>query len=51
MGSYPFVRDGKYGTTLVVRGVDPDRLGEAFLELEIMVGELGLQGIVAEGAR
>lgn len=51
MGSYPFVRDGKYGTTLVVRGTDPDRMGAAFLALEIMVGELGLQGIVVEGAR
>jgi molybdenum cofactor synthesis domain-containing protein len=51
MGSYPFVRDGKYGTTLVVRGVDPGRLDEAFAALEVMVGELGLQGIVAEVPR
>lgn len=51
MGSYPFVREGKYGTTLVVRGVDANRLADAFLALEIMVGELGLQGIVAEGPR
>jgi molybdenum cofactor synthesis domain-containing protein len=49
MGSYPFFRDGKYGTTLVVRGADPARLGEAFLALEIMAGELGLMAIVAEG--
>jgi hypothetical protein len=48
MGSYPFVREGRYGTTLVVRGVEVDRLGEAFLALEIMVGELGLQAIVTD---
>jgi molybdenum cofactor synthesis domain-containing protein len=50
MGSYPFVREGRYGTTLVVRGVDPDQLAAAFLALEIMVGELGLQAIVTEAA-
>jgi molybdenum cofactor synthesis domain-containing protein len=50
MGSYPFVRDGRYGTTLVVRGVDPTRLTEAFSALEVMVGELGLSAIVADGA-
>jgi molybdenum cofactor synthesis domain-containing protein len=32
-GSYPFVTDGVYGTNLVVRGVDPDRVAEGLASL------------------
>ena len=30
LGSYPFVRDGKYGTSLVIRGSNVNQLNEAF---------------------
>jgi molybdenum cofactor synthesis domain-containing protein len=33
MGSYPFVRGGAHGTTLVIRGTDPARLGAAMTRL------------------
>ncbi|MDE3239919.1 MAG: competence/damage-inducible protein A [Paracoccaceae bacterium] len=36
-GSYPFVRDGVYGTNLVVRGTDAVRLDAAMLRLSAMV--------------
>ena len=29
IGSYPFIRDGKLGTALVLRGADQDALNEA----------------------
>jgi molybdenum cofactor synthesis domain-containing protein len=32
-GSYPFVTDGVYGTNLVVRGTDPDRVAEGLASL------------------
>ncbi|MDE3078817.1 MAG: competence/damage-inducible protein A [Paracoccaceae bacterium] len=35
-GSYPFVRDGVYGTNLVVRGTDAVRLDAAMLRLSAM---------------
>ncbi len=34
MGSYPFFRDGKPGTQLVLRSTDPERLAAAEAELE-----------------
>lgn len=34
MGSYPFVEDGRYGTNLVLRSTEPDRLAEARRDLE-----------------
>jgi len=37
MGSYPFVRDGKHGTSLVLRSIDYDLLDQAFSELEKML--------------
>ena len=37
-GSYPFVRDGVFGTNLVVRGTDPARLDAAMLRLAAAVG-------------
>lgn len=33
MGSYPFTQDGRYGTNLVVRGTDPQRLDLAMARL------------------
>ena len=33
MGSYPFVRDGAYGTNLVIRGQDKGRLDQAMTKL------------------
>lgn len=33
MGSYPFQRNGAFGTTLVIRGTDPARLDQAMLRL------------------
>jgi hypothetical protein len=33
MGSYPFYRDGKPGTQLVLRSIDPERLAAAEAEL------------------
>ena len=42
LGSYPFTREGKYGTTLVLRGTDAEAL-------DAMLGEVR-QLIVAAGA-
>ncbi|MBI1216968.1 MAG: competence/damage-inducible protein A [Rhodobacteraceae bacterium] len=36
-GSYPFVRDGAYGTNLVVRGTDAARLDAAMIRLAAVV--------------
>ena len=33
MGSYPFVKDGAYGTNLVIRGQDKGRLDQAMMRL------------------
>lgn len=37
-GSYPFTRDGAYGTNLVVRGKDARRLDQAMLRLAALFG-------------
>ncbi|MBS0563731.1 MAG: competence/damage-inducible protein A [Proteobacteria bacterium] len=37
-GSYPFTRDGAYGTNLVVRGQDARRLDQAMLRLAALFG-------------
>ena len=42
IGSYPFSEDGRYGTTLVVRGTDESRLEAVLAELRTL--------IVAQGA-
>jgi molybdenum cofactor synthesis domain-containing protein len=34
IGSYPFQQDGRYGTNIVLRGTDPDRLQSAMAELK-----------------
>jgi len=41
IGSYPFVRDGRYGTTLVVRGKDVQRIDEASEDLKGLIVALG----------
>ncbi len=38
LGSYPFNRGGRYGTNLVVRGLDAARVAEAMAELRARVG-------------
>lgn len=34
IGSYPFSKDGRYGTSLVIRGTDKNMIEEAFTKLE-----------------
>jgi molybdenum cofactor synthesis domain-containing protein len=41
MGSYPFSRAGRYGTSLVLRGVDAARLEAALLEVRAMIVAAG----------
>ena len=41
LGSYPFSRDGKFGTSLVARGSDPARLAEVEEALKTMVRSAG----------
>jgi len=38
-GSYPYIKDGVFGSNIVVRGTDPDRLDAARLALETMEKE------------
>jgi molybdenum cofactor synthesis domain-containing protein len=41
IGSYPYFRRADFGTTLVLRGTDRDRLAEATEALKAMIRELG----------
>ena len=41
LGSYPFMREGKYGTSLVARGKDDERLAAASEALKLMILEAG----------
>jgi molybdenum cofactor synthesis domain-containing protein len=45
IGSYPFVRDGRVGTTLVLRGTDRSALDEAAGELAGLIRALGAEPI------
>jgi molybdenum cofactor synthesis domain-containing protein len=45
IGSYPFYRKGKFGVSLVLRGTDKDRLGEAVAELGDLIRSLGAEPI------
>jgi molybdenum cofactor synthesis domain-containing protein len=45
IGSYPFVRDGRIGTTLVVRGTDVSVLDEVVAHIEQMLAAAGVQSI------
>lgn len=38
MGSYPFIQNGAHGTNLVIRGIDPARVGEAMVRLTRLFG-------------
>ena len=41
MGSYPFIRDGKPGTQLVLRSTDASRLADAENELKVLLATRG----------
>ena len=41
IGSYPFVRDGAFGTTLVLRGTDEEQIARAGDELCVILRALG----------
>jgi molybdopterin-biosynthesis enzyme MoeA-like protein len=41
IGSYPFYRRGEFGTSLVLRGRDPDRLALATKDVVALVKDLG----------
>ena len=41
LGSYPFQREGRYGTTLVMRGTDASALDATLAEVSRMIVELG----------
>jgi molybdopterin-biosynthesis enzyme MoeA-like protein len=45
MGSYPFYRAGRFGTSLVLRGTDPARLERAQGELVALVRTLGAEPV------
>jgi molybdopterin-biosynthesis enzyme MoeA-like protein len=48
VGSYPFFKRGKLGTSLVMRGVDPERLDAAAIELRAAIVRLGAEPIDGE---
>ncbi len=50
IGSYPFVRDGKIGTTLVLRGTDGPLIDQAAGDLIALIRSLGATPIEEEGA-
>jgi molybdenum cofactor synthesis domain-containing protein len=43
IGSYPYFRAGKFGTSLVLRGTDPARIAAAAEELRILIRSLGAE--------
>ena len=43
LGSYPFSKDGRYGTSLVARGADPAKLNEVKVALVSLVREAGAE--------
>jgi len=43
IGSYPFVRDGRVGTTLVMRGTDGEAIDKAAAELTRIIRDLGAE--------
>lgn len=48
LGSYPFMREGKYGTSLVARGNDEERLAAAAQALKLMIREAGGEPVDGE---
>ena len=49
IGSYPYFRRSDFGTTLVIRGTDPERLSAATAELTALISALGGVPQEAEG--
>lgn len=43
LGSYPFLRDGRYGTSLVIRGTDPAALGDGVAAVAAMLAGLNCE--------
>ncbi|MBH61645.1 MAG: competence/damage-inducible protein A [Alphaproteobacteria bacterium] len=43
IGSYPFYRSGRFGTTLVVRSTDSERIDAAVEEIKSMIREMGAE--------
>jgi molybdopterin-biosynthesis enzyme MoeA-like protein len=41
IGSYPYFRRSDFGVTLVVRGIDRERIGSAIAELTTLIRSLG----------
>ena len=41
LGSYPFTRDGRYGTTLVMRGTNPDELAAVLDQVQQLIVDAG----------
>ena len=48
IGSYPFYRQGKFGTSLVLRGTNEDLLGKAVEELRGIIRALGGEPVETE---
>ena len=47
-GSYPFTREGRFGTSLVARGNDEKRLDEAAEALKLMIRDAGGEPVDGE---
>ncbi len=43
MGSYPFYRDGRFGTSLVLRAADENKLDSAAGELAALANDLNAE--------
>ena len=41
VGSYPFMRSGKFGSTLISRGIEKDEVEKVVKEIKAMITELG----------
>ncbi len=50
IGSYPFLREGKLGTTLVVRGENPDDVNHAAERIRLVIIESGREVIEDSGS-
>jgi molybdopterin-biosynthesis enzyme MoeA-like protein len=49
IGSYPYVRDERFGCALVSRSVDVARLDEAVAAIATLVRELGTEPEIVDG--
>ena len=48
IGSYPKYQNGRFGTTLVLRGIDDEALNAATKEVEALVRSLGEDNPILE---